>query len=93
VVIAGTHGNELPIHAVSSGSRAFSSRLSDHPANRPRHQLLTHDGYGHTSDADPSACVERATGEYLVDLVTPAPWTVCRSDRQPFDPGLGEPIP
>jgi TAP-like protein len=23
--------------------------------------LLTHDGYGHTSDSDPSACVQRVT--------------------------------
>ena len=27
--------------------------------------LLTHDGYGHKSDADPSACVVNATRSYL----------------------------
>ena len=30
--------------------------------------LLTHDGYGHLSSADPSSCVLQATGRYLVDL-------------------------
>jgi pimeloyl-ACP methyl ester carboxylesterase len=48
--------------------------------------LLTHDGYGHTSDADPSECLERATAAYFVDLVAPAPGTVCPSNRLPFDP-------
>jgi len=50
--------------------------------------LLTHDGYGHTSDADPSTCVERATAKYLVDLVTPPAGTVCPSNRLPFEPGM-----
>ena len=52
--------------------------------------LLTHDGYGHTSEADPSRCVEHATTNYLVDLITPPTGTVCPSDRQPFDPQFGE---
>ena len=51
--------------------------------------LLTHDGYGHVSYQDPSACVERARVAYLVDLVTPAPGTVCKADQRPFGPGLG----
>jgi len=74
-----------PQHPLSSARRA-SRRLGNAV-------LLTHEGYGHTSNADPSACVERATGEYLVHLVTPRPGTVCRSDRQPFDPEFGEPLP
>ncbi len=53
--------------------------------------LLTHDGYGHTSEADPSHCVEQVTSTYLVDLITPPKGTVCPSDRQPFDPQFGEP--
>lgn len=48
--------------------------------------LLTHDGYGHLSSADPSTCVVRATGRHLVDLATPARGTVRPSDRLPFDP-------
>ncbi len=51
--------------------------------------LLTHEGYGHLSIQDPSACVEQARVDYLVDLITPAPGTVCQSDQQPFDPGFG----
>lgn len=51
--------------------------------------LLTHDGYGHTSEADPSTCVVRATRAYLVRLTTPRKGTVCASDRQPFAPGFG----
>ena len=55
--------------------------------------LLAQDGYGHLSSADPSACVRDAVGRYLVDLVTPPRGTVCPSDRLPFDPEFGEPIP
>jgi hypothetical protein len=55
--------------------------------------LLTHDGYGHVSFQDPSACVEHATTAYLVRLITPPSGTVCPSDRQPFDPNFGEPRP
>ena len=55
--------------------------------------LLTHDGYGHLSSADPSSCVLQATGRYLVDLSTPPPGTVCPSDRLPFDPAFGQPVP
>jgi pimeloyl-ACP methyl ester carboxylesterase len=53
--------------------------------------LLTHDGYGHLSRRDPSACVVRATGRYLVNLTTPALGTVCPADRLPFDPDSGQP--
>lgn len=50
--------------------------------------LLTHEGYGHLSFQNPSSCVDRAIVDYLVDLVTPPPGTVCQSDHQPFDPEL-----
>jgi pimeloyl-ACP methyl ester carboxylesterase len=53
--------------------------------------LLTHDGYGHTSEPDPSACVTQATSRYLLTLRTPRPGTVCPSDRTPFDPRFGDP--
>jgi pimeloyl-ACP methyl ester carboxylesterase len=55
--------------------------------------LLTHDGYGHTSTSDPSRCVEQATARYLVHLRTPPRGTVCPSDRLPFDPAFGQPLP
>ena len=51
--------------------------------------LLTHDGYGHVSFQDPSACVEKARVKYLVELITPPKGTVCKADKQPFDPGFG----
>ena len=53
--------------------------------------LLTHDGYGHTSEADPSACVTRVQTSYLVQLHTPRPGTTCPSDRAPFEPRFGKP--
>jgi pimeloyl-ACP methyl ester carboxylesterase len=51
--------------------------------------LLTHDGYGHLSIQDPSTCVDRARAAYLVSLITPPKGTVCKADKQPFDPGFG----
>ncbi|MGZ4288931.1 MAG: alpha/beta hydrolase, partial [Solirubrobacteraceae bacterium] len=54
--------------------------------------LLTHEGYGHTSEADASQCVVRATSAYLVQLITPPETTRCLSDRQPFDPQFGDPL-
>jgi pimeloyl-ACP methyl ester carboxylesterase len=53
--------------------------------------LLTHDGYGHVSLVDPSACVQRTITGYLVGLVAPPRGTVCQSNHQPFDPKFGEP--
>lgn len=48
--------------------------------------LLTHHGYGHTSEADPSTCVNEKLSDYLANLDTPRPGTQCPSDRKPFDP-------
>ena len=50
--------------------------------------LLTHEGYGHVSFRNPSACIERAYVDYLTELITPPPGTVCQSDQQPFDLGF-----
>ena len=55
--------------------------------------LLKQQGYGHGTYTDPSVCVDEALGEYLVNLVPPEPGTVCPSDRQPFDPDFGLPLP
>ncbi len=55
--------------------------------------LLTHQGFSHTSDSDPSSCVKRATSTYLVDLAVPSLGTVCPSNHKPFDPHFGEPLP
>jgi pimeloyl-ACP methyl ester carboxylesterase len=54
--------------------------------------LLTHEGYGHTSDVDPSACTERDVAKYLITLKTPPNGAVCQSDRLPFDPKFGQPV-
>jgi pimeloyl-ACP methyl ester carboxylesterase len=51
--------------------------------------LLTHEGYGHLSFQDPSACVSKAMVDYLTRLITPPNGTVCQSDHQPFDPDFG----
>ena len=51
--------------------------------------LLTHDGYGHLSFQDESACIEQARAKYLVKLITPPKDTVCKADKQPFQPDLG----
>jgi pimeloyl-ACP methyl ester carboxylesterase len=86
---------ETPILVI--GTR-FDPNTAFGNARRAAHRLgnavlLIHDGYGHTSDQDRSACVERATSAYLVDLVTQSHRTVCPSDRLPFDPNFGEPLP
>jgi hypothetical protein len=52
--------------------------------------LLTLNGFGHTSDADPSACIDEAVTNYLITLATPQDMTVCQPDRAPFDPDFGQ---
>jgi pimeloyl-ACP methyl ester carboxylesterase len=56
-------------------------------------RLLTLDGYGHTSDVDPSRCVDRRVTAYLTRLASPPRGAVCRPDRQPFDPEYGKAVP
>jgi pimeloyl-ACP methyl ester carboxylesterase len=56
-------------------------------------RLLTLDGYGHTTDADPSSCIDRAVTAYLINLITPSSGAICQADRQPFDPEFGNPLP
>jgi pimeloyl-ACP methyl ester carboxylesterase len=51
--------------------------------------LLTHDGYGHISYQDPSACIDQARVDYLVDLVVPHKGAVCTADQRPFQPDFG----
>lgn len=58
-----------------------AERVADRFANAV---LLTHDGYGHVSDKDPSTCIEEAGVKYLVDLAAPPPGTVCTADQEPF---------
>ncbi len=55
-------------------------------------RLLTLDGYGHTTDVDPSRCIDRAVTAYLIRPATARQQT-CHADRQPFDPNFGKPPP
>ena len=55
-------------------------------------RLLTLDGYGHTSDVDPSRCIRHAISAYLIRPASARRQT-CHADRQPFDPDFGKPIP
>jgi pimeloyl-ACP methyl ester carboxylesterase len=55
--------------------------------------LLTLNGYGHTSESDPSVCVDRAVRRYLISTTPPPNGTVCQPDRKPFDPDFGQPLP
>lgn len=81
LVIGNTDDPQTPY----SGSVAMSRQLA-------RARLLTLDGYGHTSGADPSACVLSAMTAYLVNLTVPPRGTVCQPDRAPFDPQFGQPV-
>ena len=49
--------------------------------------LLTYNGYGHTSDNDPSSCVTRAIENYLVALAAPRRGSICQPDHSPFSSG------
>ena len=55
--------------------------------------LLTHDGYGHLGQSDPSAWVMQVLGSYFVDLTMPPRGTICPSDHLPFDPNFGQLAP
>jgi hypothetical protein len=55
-------------------------------------RLLTLDGYGHTTDVDPSVCINHALTAYLIRPATARRQT-CHADRQPFDPDFGKPPP
>jgi pimeloyl-ACP methyl ester carboxylesterase len=55
-------------------------------------RLLTFDGYGHTTDGDPSLCIDHAVTAYLIRPSTARQQT-CQADRKPFDPDFGKPLP
>ena len=79
-MIGNTHDPATPYR----GAKAMVRQLA-------RGRLLTLNGYGHTSGADPSACVLHALTAYLVHRRTPPRGTVCQPDRVPFDPDFGRP--
>ncbi len=49
----------------------------------PRSELLTVEGWGHTS-LFLSACADETVARYLIDIATPAPGATCRQDIAPF---------
>ena len=49
-----------------------------------RARLLTLEGYGHTSGADPSTCIDEAAIAYLIDKVLPPEGTRCQANEEPF---------
>ena len=50
--------------------------------------MLTLEGYGHTSDADPSVCIDTAAKNYLITPTAPLAGTTCQPDHAPFDPNF-----
>lgn len=79
-------GNRYDSRTAFANARSAARRLGNAV-------LLTLDGYGHTSDQDPSVCLDRAVRRYLVSTNSPPDGTVCQPDCQPFDPKLGQPLP
>jgi pimeloyl-ACP methyl ester carboxylesterase len=53
-------------------------------ARFPGARLLTVNGYGHTSSAMPSACVQRSVAYYLLTQRPPKSGAYCRQDLAPF---------
>jgi hypothetical protein len=78
-------GNRFDPATAYANAKAVARRLGNAV-------LLTLDGYGHTSDVDPSTCIRQLKTRYLTDLVAPPRGTVCPADRVPFDPDYGEPL-
>jgi hypothetical protein len=52
-----------------------------------RARLLTVDGYGHTTGANPSTCAIDYAVTYTLTSALPAPGTVCKQNATPFPSG------
>jgi hypothetical protein len=78
-------GNRYDPQTAYAGARRVARLLGNA-------RLLTLDGYGHTTDVDPSSCIDRAVSAYLIRPATARQQT-CQADRQPFDPDFGNPLP
>ncbi len=82
ILVIGTRDDPQTAYA---GARRVARRLGNA-------KLLTLDGYGHTTDVDPSTCIDHAVTAYLIRPATARPQT-CHADRKPFDPDFGKPLP
>ncbi|MFD7443797.1 alpha/beta hydrolase [Streptomyces sp. NPDC059909] len=47
-------------------------------------RLLTHNGYGHTAQVNPSSCIRAHESRYFIDGTLPPVGTTCRPDTPPF---------
>ncbi|MFN8080032.1 MAG: alpha/beta hydrolase [Kineosporiaceae bacterium] len=70
-------GNTFDPATPYSGAVATARRF-------PGARLLTVRGYGHTSAAMPSACVQRSVSYYLLTRTPPRSGAYCRQDAAPF---------
>lgn len=73
LVIGNTFDPATPYSGAVSTARRF-----------PGARLLTVRGYGHTSAAMPSACVQRSVSYYLLTRKPPRSGAYCRQDAAPF---------
>ena len=78
-------GNRYDPQTAYAGARRVARLLGNA-------RLLTLDGYGHTTDVDPSRCIDHAVSAYLIRPATARRQT-CQADRQPFDPDFGNTTP
>ncbi|MFJ8072382.1 alpha/beta hydrolase [Streptomyces sp. NPDC096176] len=60
-----------------SNAQAMAKELADA-------RLLTHHGYGHTAQINPSSCVRAHESRYFIEGTLPPAGTTCRPDSLPF---------
>jgi pimeloyl-ACP methyl ester carboxylesterase len=73
LVIGNTHDPVTPYR----GALAMARELA-------RARLLTLKGYGHTSGADPSTCIQKKVNAYLIGKVLPPKGKSCEPNQKPF---------
>ncbi|MFE3187896.1 alpha/beta hydrolase [Nocardia sp. NPDC059240] len=71
-------GNTFDPATAYDSSKAMAAAL-------PGARLLTVDGYGHTELLNPSACAQSHIADYLINGALPAPDTVCKQNKGPFE--------
>ncbi|ETI28736.1 hypothetical protein G647_01187 [Cladophialophora carrionii CBS 160.54] len=69
LIIGNSYDPATPLISAQNTSASFEGSV-----------VLQHNGYGHTSLAQPGLCSARAVQSYFVDGVLPAPGTVCEPD-------------
>ncbi|KIV83824.1 hypothetical protein PV11_05815 [Exophiala sideris] len=69
LLIGNTYDPVTPLVSAQNNSAAF-----------PGSVVLQHNGYGHTSLAQPSLCTAEAVQAYFINGTLPAPGTICQPD-------------